>query len=147
LKKLNFLLVDDTRLIVELNIDMINEFFKDYKFSFTTAHSFEDFMNKNHDERYDFSIIDWNLGRTSSENGDQVIKYLRGKDLSENTVIYSGMSDDSIVISEFCLLNSCAYISKSSPSRLVEYIADRLGIPISEITNKANHEKKFPIFS
>jgi len=69
---------------------------------------------------YDIAVIDWNL---PDGKGRDIVSHLNGD--CPYKIIYTGMTDDNMEISEYCIKNKLTYIPKGSTRKdlsLVGYV-------------------------
>jgi len=132
-KTLHFLLVDDSLSILDVLEMLIDERMVTYKDSIEySIDRFEDVNSflQRRKEKYDVCIIDWNL---PDGKGSAVIDKLSesGSRSSETAIfsgggditIFTGMTDDNMVIGEYSLKSKVRYISKGDKANsIVKFI-------------------------
>ena len=96
---LNILIVDDNSVIIDILTEMIDSYFKDQdlKYKITTFPSVDKFL-KAPSQKYDISLIDWNIGKSDVETGSTVVKEI--KDSCSNISIVSGQAEEMIKIAK-----------------------------------------------
>jgi DNA-binding NarL/FixJ family response regulator len=133
-KTLQFLLVDDSVSILDVLEMMIEDRMEQYKGTFEyVIDRFEDinsFLQKRK-PKYDVCVIDWNLpdGKGSavidklSESGGRSSETAIFSGGDGDITIFTGMTDDNMVIGEYSLKSKVRYISKGdSTNSIVKFI-------------------------
>lgn len=104
--KFKILCVDDSdgsHKVINYVLFLYAETHPNFKYEVDHFYSYSEFMEKRA-HAYDAEIIDWNLGPSKQDRGDEVIKHL-GHHRSKCTIIYTGMSH---VLSDQDFLNFIA---------------------------------------
>lgn len=95
-EKFNILFVDDDKIQIKMyldSIEVIQEEFPDIEFKPTIMHTFESGMSALYQSYFDAAIIDLKLSNDGSNEGNKIIREIKGN-LRFPVVVYSGFPQD-----------------------------------------------------
>jgi len=114
-KVVRFLFVDDKEAMHEIMDSLVEDYASshhDIQIIKDAFYSFEDFEARKA-KRYDLAIVDWNIGNSIQERGDNVLMNLNGSCRAK--YILTGMGQDLVReggITEFCVQHSVGLMYK-----------------------------------